>query len=182
MVPSGWSLTARFITTSKYATTSGKGHRFRTHSDTETLLHLYEEEGVEGVSRLRGMFAYSIWDSSRKSIFLVRDRFGKKPLYYAVLPEGSILGARSNACVEAGVPSEIDAKLPALFQFNPTFPIPDGVLTAGAQASAGILADATRQGKVETGPLLEAAVYMTEKSRAVSPKTRLAGKLPEKLR
>src|SRR6185369_3435895 len=63
-------------------------HRFRTQSDTETLVHLYEEEGVEGVSRLRGMFAYCIWDSIRKRIFLVRDRFGKKPLYYALLPEG----------------------------------------------------------------------------------------------
>ena len=60
-----------------------KGHRFRTNSDTETIIHLYEEEGPEGVKKLRGMFSFAIHDSRQRSVFIARDRFGKKPLYYA---------------------------------------------------------------------------------------------------
>ncbi len=70
-----------------------KGHQFVTNSDTETLVHLYEEEGIAGISKLRGMFAYAIWDARKRKLLLVRDRFGKKPLYYAQVPEATDRGA-----------------------------------------------------------------------------------------
>jgi asparagine synthase (glutamine-hydrolysing) len=96
-----------------------RGHRFATNSDTETVVHLYEEQGPEGLQRLRGMFAYAIWDAGRRRIFLARDRFGKKPLYYAVLPQGLYFGSELKCLRAAGVPSEIDTEaLRFFFQFT----------------------------------------------------------------
>ncbi len=70
-----------------------KGHCFKTRSDTEVIVHAWEEWGEAAVNRLRGMFAFAIWDENRKTLFLARDRFGKKPLYYTVLGDGRLLFA-----------------------------------------------------------------------------------------
>jgi asparagine synthase (glutamine-hydrolysing) len=95
-----------------------RGHRFCTRSDTEVLVHLHEEEGVEGIGRLRGMFAYAIYDRREKMLLLVRDRFGKKPLYCSIRPEGLYFGSELKCLRAAGVPVEMDEEaLRLYFQF-----------------------------------------------------------------
>jgi asparagine synthase (glutamine-hydrolysing) len=95
------------------------GHQFATHSDTETIVHLYEQFGISGISQLRGMFAYAIWDARRKQLLLVRDRFGKKPLYYSILPKGLFFGSELKCLYPVGVPLEIDDQaLRLYFQFS----------------------------------------------------------------
>src|ERR1041385_6279281 len=69
------------------------GHVYHTHSDTETILHLYEEHGHRCVDFLRGMFAFAIWDSRKSQLFIARDRLGVKPLYYVHTDDGSLFFA-----------------------------------------------------------------------------------------
>src|SRR5210317_1658953 len=67
------------------------GHRFRTHCDTEVIVHAWEAWGEACVDRFRGMFAFAVWDRNRRSLFLARDRLGIKPLHYALLNDGRLL-------------------------------------------------------------------------------------------
>lgn len=78
------------------------GHRFRTQSDTEVIVHLYEEDPSAFVEQLRGMFALAVWDSRRRRLTLARDRFGIKPLHYALTNEGVIFGSELKAILAAG--------------------------------------------------------------------------------
>jgi asparagine synthase (glutamine-hydrolysing) len=70
-----------------------RGHRYRTGSDTETIVHLYEEYGPACVGHLHGMFAFAIWDSRQRRLFIARDRLGIKPLYYRLTPECFLFGS-----------------------------------------------------------------------------------------
>ena len=70
-----------------------RGHRFRTNSDVETVLHLWEDKGAGCLAELRGMFALAIWDTRARKLFLARDRLGKKPLFYHRLPAGGLVFA-----------------------------------------------------------------------------------------
>jgi asparagine synthase (glutamine-hydrolysing) len=69
------------------------GHRFRTASDTEVLVHGYEQWGASLVERLRGMFAFAVWDAGRRRLVLARDRVGVKPLHYTLLDDGLVFGS-----------------------------------------------------------------------------------------
>lgn len=80
-----------------------KGHVYKTHCDTETILHLYEEYGTRCVEKLRGMFAFAIWDRNKKELFIARDRLGVKPLYYLFDEQGNLFfGSEIKTLLEAG--------------------------------------------------------------------------------
>jgi asparagine synthase (glutamine-hydrolysing) len=78
-----------------------RGHHFATSSDTEVLVHLYEEYGERCVEPLRGMFAFAIWDVPERRLFLGRDRLGIKPLYYAATPDGFLFGSELKALIQS---------------------------------------------------------------------------------
>src|SRR4051812_47017938 len=77
-----------------------RGHQFRTRSDTEIIVHGFEEWGEDCVTRFRGMFAFAVWDDRRRTLLLARDRLGVKPLYYALLPGGIVFGSEIKSLLE----------------------------------------------------------------------------------
>src|SRR6476659_9287327 len=91
------------------------GHVFRTHGDTEVLLHLYEQHGDAFAERLRGMFAVAIWDARRRRLVLARDRFGIKPLFYRATDEGLEFASELRALPRGEI--DLDA-LEAFLAFN----------------------------------------------------------------
>jgi asparagine synthase (glutamine-hydrolysing) len=88
-----------------------KGHRFYTNSDTETIIHCYEEYGDECPKKLRGMFGFAIWDKKRKMLLLARDRLGKKPLYYTVIDGNFIFASEIKSILQyEGVKREVNPR------------------------------------------------------------------------
>jgi asparagine synthase (glutamine-hydrolysing) len=85
------------------------GHNFRTRSDSEILLHLYEDVGTSAVHWLNGEYAFILWDESNRELFAGRDRFGIKPLCYAVIGNRLYLASEAKALFALGVPADLDA-------------------------------------------------------------------------
>ena len=128
----------------------GRGHRFRSATDTEAIVHLYEEEGAACVERLQGMFAFAVWDSRRRTLLLARDRLGVKPLYYSVLPHGVLFGSEVKAILEhPAAPRELDEGAFAdylTFGFTP----PPRTMFAGiSKLSAGELMTVTAHREIQ---------------------------------
>jgi asparagine synthase (glutamine-hydrolysing) len=122
-----------------------RGHRFHTRSDSEVALHLYEDFGAHCVRHLRGEFAFVLWDEANHLLFAARDRFGIKPLYYAVHEETLYLASEVKALFAAGVPARWDQEY---FYQHATGPaMPDRTLFEGVQqVPPGHFLVATRNG------------------------------------
>jgi asparagine synthase (glutamine-hydrolysing) len=108
------------------------GHHYSTNSDTETILHLYEEYGEDCVHHLRGMFAFAIWDETRKRLFCARDRLGIKPFYYAIVDDQFVFASEIKALIELpGLKPQLNRK--ALPEF-----LALGYLSAGETMFQGV--------------------------------------------
>jgi len=100
-----------------------RGHVYRSRTDTETILHLYEEKGLDCVHDIEGMFAFAIWDSRKRQLFLARDRIGKKPLYYSCQNGAFIFASEIKAILEyPGLVRDIDTT--ALYHYLTFFVTP----------------------------------------------------------
>jgi len=117
----------------------GRGHTFRTHCDTEVIVHAWEEWGAACLDRFNGMFAFALWDRNKQTLFMARDRLGIKPLYYALLSDGQLVfGSELKAVIENdNVPREIDPyAVEEYFTFG-YVPDPRSIYTAVKKLEAG---------------------------------------------
>ena len=124
-----------------------RGHRFRTRSDSEIALHLYEERGVECFSELRGEFAFAVWDGRKRRMFAARDRFGIKPLFYARSGATLWIASEVKALAAAGVPLRWDRE--AVYDSLFSNLSPERTLFAGVkQVPPGCYLEAKEGGEV----------------------------------
>src|SRR5262249_50844375 len=107
-----------------------RGHRFRSRSDAEIIVHAYEEAGGDCVRELHGMFALAIWDSSRRSLLLGRDRMGEKPLYYYAGADAFVFGSELRALLQhPEVPRSLDLETLSRYLLFECVPAPHSILT-----------------------------------------------------
>lgn len=128
-------------------TLEAHGHRFRTHSDTETIVHAYEEWGDAFVDRLDGMFALAVWDESRQRLLLARDRAGIKPLYFATAGSTLVFGSELKAVLASGyVGRDLDYQVLAHYLALEYVPAPSSILQSVKRLEAGCTLVASTSG------------------------------------
>jgi len=115
------------------------GHVFRTRSDTEVIVHAWEQWGERCVERFRGMFAFALWDENRQTLFLARDRLGVKPLYYALLPDGTfVFGSELKSLMAHGAISrELDPRSVEDYFTLGYVPEPRTIFTSASKLAPG---------------------------------------------
>ena len=117
---------------------TARGHSFTTQSDTEVIVHAWEEHGIASVSRLEGMFALAIWDETSRTLVLARDRIGIKPLYYAVLPDQLIFASELKALVEhPGIDRTLDFTALSQYLAHEYVPAPLAIFRSIRKLPAG---------------------------------------------
>ncbi len=126
------------------------GHQFRTHCDTEVIVHAWEEWGAACVERFRGMFAFAVWDRNRNTVFLARDRVGIKPLYYAVVPSGYLIfGSELKALrVHQELPRQLDPTAVEDYFAYGYVPEPKTILSGVYKLAPGFTLELKRGGPV----------------------------------
>ena len=126
-----------------------KGHTFKTRIDTETIVHAYEEWGAGCLERLRGMFAFALWDRRRRQLLLARDRLGKKPLYYATVGDRLIFASEIKALLAfPGLDRDLDLEAVSDYLLAALHPAREDDLPAGPQAAARALSEVGDDGDV----------------------------------
>jgi len=125
-----------------------RGHRFRTNGDCETILHLYEDFGWEGVLRLRGMFAFALWDRRKELLLACRDRLGLKPLYWVAQDGAHLFCSEQRAFVSTGVASSRLAAEPVLGYLRYGFAVhqEESLLADVRRVPPGCLVEVDRSG------------------------------------
>ncbi len=128
-----------------------RGHRFATRSDTETIVHLYEEYGAQCFSRLRGMFAVVLWDSRKEKLLLARDRVGKKPLFYFADNRRILFGSELKAILAAdSLPRVLDHQALSDYFSLGYIPAPKTIYRAIRKVLPGHYLEASASGIRET--------------------------------
>jgi asparagine synthase (glutamine-hydrolysing) len=125
-----------------------RGHRFRTRSDSEVIIHAYEEYGDEAVVHLDGMFAFAIWDSRRRTLLLARDRLGEKPIYYHAGSSVFVFGSELRALLaNPAVPRELDLESLTRYLGFEYVPTPHSILNGIEKLPPGHLLSLSPGGK-----------------------------------
>ena len=120
------------------ANLAARGHTFTTHSDTEVIVHGYEDRGLASLDDLEGMFAFAIWDAPARTLVLARDRLGIKPLYYAVLPDQIVFASELRALVEhPAVERTLDLTALSRYLAHEYVPAPHSIFRGVRKLAAG---------------------------------------------